>query len=471
MNTPSGPERSGPFASAGRPLAALSLVLAGFALLAALFPLSGDEAYYWECGQRLDWSYFDQPPLVIWMARGFTELLGHTPLAVRAPALLFTALTGLLLWRWLGRAGMALFLGLRLLPLLFFGSFYLSTDAGLSFFYLLAAYAFVRIREASLWRWWLLLGAAAGLGFLAKFPMALAGALIFFIPWKRVRLAQVLAALAAAFAFTVPVWIYALRHDWANITFQLVGRHPSVHSLPLDLARYWLPQLALVGPLLLPLAIPAVWKARRDDRLLLGAGLIPAAFFGLLAFASAMAPHWAAPGIIPLAVLARGRLDRRHLRPALAVNAALIAALLVIAAVPRLIIPAAPRAAGDLLGPARLWSYLDRARQPGELLASDSYAVAAGMNFRWGEAGRTLLGNASGGIHGLSYLYWQEPMDLSGRDVLFVTTRPGVVRFLRERFDRVESVVDLPVVEGGRVLKTYYIVRCRGLADDSMFKP
>jgi hypothetical protein len=45
-------------------------VLLGTTLLhvfiAVATPVSGDEAYYWDCSRHLDWSYFDQPPLVIW---------------------------------------------------------------------------------------------------------------------------------------------------------------------------------------------------------------------------------------------------------------------------------------------------------------------------------------------------------------------------------------------------------------------
>ena len=52
----------------------------------ALFPLSGDEAYYWDCSRHLDWSYFDQPPLVIWAMVPFRAVLGESALAVRAPA-------------------------------------------------------------------------------------------------------------------------------------------------------------------------------------------------------------------------------------------------------------------------------------------------------------------------------------------------------------------------------------------------
>ena len=57
-------------------------------LLAAVVPLSGDEAYYWSCSRHVDWSYFDQPPLVIWFMSPFRLLLGETSLAVRMPAIL-----------------------------------------------------------------------------------------------------------------------------------------------------------------------------------------------------------------------------------------------------------------------------------------------------------------------------------------------------------------------------------------------
>ena len=45
-------------------------------VLAAVLPLSGDEAYYWDCSRHLDWSYFDQPPLVIWSMIPFRAVLG-----------------------------------------------------------------------------------------------------------------------------------------------------------------------------------------------------------------------------------------------------------------------------------------------------------------------------------------------------------------------------------------------------------
>ena len=56
-------------------------------VIAATTPVSGDEAYYWDCSRHLDWTYFDQPPLVIWAMIPFRAILGETALAVRAPAI------------------------------------------------------------------------------------------------------------------------------------------------------------------------------------------------------------------------------------------------------------------------------------------------------------------------------------------------------------------------------------------------
>src|SRR6185295_10579187 len=75
----------------------LSVATALRMLLAAVVPLSGDEAYYWDCSRHPDWSYFDQPPLVIWAMRPFRLLLGETSLAIRMPAILASLGLGLCL--------------------------------------------------------------------------------------------------------------------------------------------------------------------------------------------------------------------------------------------------------------------------------------------------------------------------------------------------------------------------------------
>ena len=103
----------------------------------AIVPISGDEAYYWDCSRHLDWSYFDQPPLVIWAMVPFRALLGETALAIRAPAILSSVLLALLLIPLVRRLGGGwrettfAYLLLQIMPIYFLASSYASTDVAM----------------------------------------------------------------------------------------------------------------------------------------------------------------------------------------------------------------------------------------------------------------------------------------------------------------------------------------------------
>jgi 4-amino-4-deoxy-L-arabinose transferase-like glycosyltransferase len=51
-----------------------------------------DEAYYWLWGQQLDWSYYDQPPLLAWVQALFAKMFGQSLWSLRLPNL-FSNLT------------------------------------------------------------------------------------------------------------------------------------------------------------------------------------------------------------------------------------------------------------------------------------------------------------------------------------------------------------------------------------------
>ena len=66
------------------PKAIIVLVVVGRLVFSFLIDLLPEEAYYWNYGQHLALAYFDHPPMVGWIIRAFTAILGDTEFAVRA---------------------------------------------------------------------------------------------------------------------------------------------------------------------------------------------------------------------------------------------------------------------------------------------------------------------------------------------------------------------------------------------------
>ena len=73
--------------------------------LSGSFNLSPDEAYFWEWSRHMAWGFYDQGPMVAALIRLGTLVFGDTELGVRAPAILMSAASSLLLARLTLRLG------------------------------------------------------------------------------------------------------------------------------------------------------------------------------------------------------------------------------------------------------------------------------------------------------------------------------------------------------------------------------
>jgi hypothetical protein len=472
-------------------LAVLGAFTALHVVLAVSLPVSGDEAYYWDCSRHLDWSYFDQPPLVIWTIVPFRALTGASRLAVRAPAVLASLLIGMLLLPLVRRLGggprhaAIAYLVLHGTPLFLLGSFYCSTDGVMAAAYLAAVWSAAALAQGQRRAWWGF-ATALGVGFLAKFPAVLALAAL--VPavirgqaWRDLRTPTPYLAGIWAAAITTPVWLWGAAHGWANVAFQLVGRHRGGPPPLRSLAEFVAGNLLLVTPMLAATVAIAWWRARdqHDPAWLVArvAAVTPAAVFALAAVVTRSSPHWSAPGwVIGCALLAMVEFRGRRLLAWLGVGSGLLVSLAVIAVV---------------LDPVpwldRQWSYRGRpqrlstdklaavvgnrelteavaaARRSDELVASESYSTVHLLSFLSGGRLPTRLAHVKPGKHGLGSLYWYPPEQLRGRDVLFVTAKRGVDVRLRELFEEVVEETPITLVRGGRVVRTMRLLRCRNL--------
>jgi len=153
-----------------------------------------DEAQYWLWSRTLDWGYFSKPPLIAWVIRATTLLLGDDEAGIRIASPLFhfgTALVMFFTARRLydARVGMWSAIAYATLPGVSASSLLISTDVPLLFCWAVALHAFVRAREPKSSRWWIVVGLAAGFGLLAKYAMAywLLSALLFLLVVKDER--------------------------------------------------------------------------------------------------------------------------------------------------------------------------------------------------------------------------------------------------------------------------------------------
>jgi len=190
------------------------------------FDLSPEEAQYWDWSRQLDWSYYSKPPLVAYLNYLSTHLLGNTELAVRGWSALFAFLSALvafftvkLLFK---DERLAFWIGI--LPNLFVGfnvlGFVFTTDTPLFFFWGLSFFLLLLAVEREKTVYWVLLGIAGGLGFLAKYSMALFFPLgIIYILLKKPELFKTFKpylATVVAFTFTLPVLYWNYLHGWVS---------------------------------------------------------------------------------------------------------------------------------------------------------------------------------------------------------------------------------------------------------------
>ena len=230
-----------------------------------------DEFYYIACGRHLAWGYVDHGPMVALQARLAELLFGHSLAGLRAFAALGGSLrvilTGLLCWAFGGRlSAQALAMaGVAVVPQYLGVDGVLAMNSWESFFWMSALLALLLIVKLADPRWWLLFGAAAGLGLLNKPSMAfflvalLAGLLL--TPQRRVlKTPWALAGIALMLLLVAPYLHWQVVNQWPMWEFlqngRSVGKNKALAPLaflftqvlvldPVS-AFVWLPGLALL---------------------------------------------------------------------------------------------------------------------------------------------------------------------------------------------------------------------------------
>ncbi len=288
----------------------ITLVLKLF--LAITFPLTGDEAFFYQWGRAPALGYADHPPMVGWWLAALGALSDQLWVG-RLPAVL---LTFVIAW------GIVDVLQ-RLLPqqhhqtAWWIGSIYLvmpwswmlvliTTDTPLIFFITLSAWFFIRAERTDapgrIWHWYAISGFALGLAFLSKYFAVLMGFayVLYIVGWRRDRWWGLCWIVACAIPLVILHLYFNANHGWTNIMFNFFNRHDSVAWGYKNVLLYAVMMLYLLTPWILYQSVQSVSLSARKARTTILILLIsPLVVLLVVSFKRPIGLHWVL-GFVPL---------------------------------------------------------------------------------------------------------------------------------------------------------------------------
>jgi hypothetical protein len=225
-NQTSDPRHAVPWVAAGMGTALIAFHL----IVNRQYGFHGDELYFIVCGMRPDWGYADHPPFVPMVARISTALFGVNLFALRLfPALVLGA--GCVLTGWLARRlGAGTFgeflaaLSFVCAPMMIRVGAFLNIPCFEVLFWLVAAHLVVTLVHREDPRWWIAVGALAGVSLLNKHTTLFLGtglAVGLLITGRRRDLATLwpwIGGLLAFLIFLPNLW-WQYQNDWATLEF------------------------------------------------------------------------------------------------------------------------------------------------------------------------------------------------------------------------------------------------------------
>jgi len=331
---PPGPAATGPAAPGPvtpvRRTPRLGIAVIAAAAFAVEMAVSGrygyhrDELYFLAAGQHPAWGYVDQPALTPLAARAGAVLFGNSLVGLRVlPALALSALVLL-------TAAMSRILGAgrpgQLIAALatatcaeYLGAMHLLSTTTFDFvFCTLVLYLVLRLLDSQNPRWWVAIGASAGIAAEAKWDIAfLAAALLagfLATPARRLlRSRYLLVGVMLAAALAAPDVIWQAAHGWPNFDVFRALQQDAWHNR----AVYWVAQVFFTGVALTAIWVAGLlWSLRSDAARRFRPVAIGVAALIVMFFVLGGKPYYPGAGFTFLfaagAVAVERRLARRH---------------------------------------------------------------------------------------------------------------------------------------------------------------
>ncbi len=446
-----------------------------------------DEAQYWSWSRHLAFGYFSKPPMIAWLIRLTTDLVGSMEWGVRLASPVLQAMTGIVIC-FIGkqlfgvRTGFWASLLYATLPGVTFSGSLIATDIPLLFFWSLALLAFAHLWARANWGWAAILGFAFGLGFLSKYAMGyfLLGIVVLAVTTPRALFPSIgrhlgLAALVAAMVIAPNIW-WNFAHGWATVGHTAAnanwGEGGGLHIL--EALSFAGAQFGVFGPILLIALILRLILWRRDpppaaERFLLAFAVPVLVLMVLQSGISRAHANWAAVAYVAATLLVTAWLERIRqpwpLRLSLGLHIAILAAFTLIFS--GAITVKLPKSA-DIFYQRRGWKSLANLTSrsmghmpPGTNIAAEDREVMAELMYNLRDWPFTILMATGNGPPGNQYEL-EDPVNAeNGQSILLISRWKDRTDIL-DHFATQDLIEQWAVSAGTGRLRHYYVYDLSG---------
>jgi 4-amino-4-deoxy-L-arabinose transferase-like glycosyltransferase len=275
--------------------------------IASRHGLGVDEAHYVLYGLKLDWSYFDHPPLIGWIQSFFLSIFGKNEVAARLPSVLSGIISSVLIFNLVGKFSKNLSHA-RWATVAINASFLAAAlwimfvpDTILLVLTLWLVFIIFRLLERSKFQDWVELGVCLGLCGLTKytavfFIFSLLGIIFSERALKKVNLLGVIAVTFIGMVMITPVLYWNAKHHWISFSYQQNHVMGGEHFHYERALTFLLTQFITYSPFLIMSAIWGFWIKRKEwdqrIRVILWVTLPNLVFFAYTSMKDEVLPHW-----------------------------------------------------------------------------------------------------------------------------------------------------------------------------------
>ena len=264
--------------------------------------LTSDEGYYWFYTTRLQWGYYDHPPLIALLVNTGT-LLFNNEFGVRLMNVLLMSVGLLFLFKLIPRdrrTKWITYLIILSIPLFNYLTFIVFPDTPLIAFSIIGLYAYKRLLDrndlsSALW-----LGVSVALMLYSKYHAVL---FVFFILLSNFGLLKnkyFYLSMILAFILFIPHLLWQFQNDFPTIAYHLQGRSDPFKLKYLD--DYFSQQILLIGVGVI--FVPFIYKTRDPfEKALKYIAVGTFIFFLLSTLKGAVHLHWTSIVLFPIIIL------------------------------------------------------------------------------------------------------------------------------------------------------------------------